>query len=651
MMPPMPGPDMDAPMGMPPMPPMPPMMPPAPMVPPPMPPPEPIIPQLPFMTKEKLQQYVKDDKVPWGDRNARIIRHRKLFELIKPEKDALKPGQVAAVTNDAKAIVRKIASMISNHPPSLEVACRDPQMSMEAERVEDFLLWFWEEVEHKHGKGPHGSRRYEEAEYLVRDGMLVDMTTFDPKNPGYPWKSQLLDPTAVYPTYDDCELERCTISYYGTVTEARKMMRGRQPLDEDAAFKLAQFDDTKSWQNVRIEKVISYEMIPGDPDGNCQWELGIAFDGVPMAIYVLGYNPLTITYAAGRTYDIDSALDTTSHKRNENIGVGIFDLIEEPVINKNETYSMLREMMARDANPPRIFFTSDEGKLEEVEDLQPGQNVHLWSEDKFQLVQLTPDFRKLEAIMALDQQGIERGSVPSGLWGEKGANTGVQEYMILGNANDQVHVYTRAMTRFYADWFRKILEIYRDNGDYTQPVTYSSRGKSDGVMLAGKKFSVRDIEALGTPQVYVKYSEVTPQNEAARAQTAVNLAREKIVDLRTAREFGLPAPYNQSPEKIGQAVLQDITLQHPMITQMMALTAALLSPDPLMRQMAKMMLPGLMQQLQTEAAGGGQPGQPGQPPQSDKQMPAEATPAEMGQNTGLPEGMEATKPQGSDQMM
>ena len=600
-----------------------------------------------FLNEEVCRRYASLDPGVWARRDTRMLRHRRLYELVKPPKNKLRPGQKPAVTTDAKAIVHKYAGMFANHPPAISCIAEDPQNAQAAERCADFLRSYRRKENKRYGRGPHGPRAYDEAIYAVRDGTLVEMILWDPTEPSFPYESRLIDPMTVYPTYTGDKLTRVTWRYRTTLSEAKDLCNryGRRDIIPDTAAAGFRQDSLP----IDVSKIVTNE--------GGQWELGILIRNTLVTVLPIGYCPFVITHVNARIYSSTVVGELTNMDRYENVGVGVFDIIEEAIKNKNETYSIMREMMQRDANPPRVIFTDDEGKLDELK-FEPGQNIHLWADDKFQLVQLTPDFRKLEAVMTMDQQSVSRGTVPDLIWGEGGSTSSAAEYMALGNARDQIFVFKSALEQHYQAKYEHVLTLYRDMSSavapgYGQPATFQQTNPTTGVKLGGIPFTVQDVIALGPePDVCVEFSDVTPQNEVARTNMAKTLVDGKIIDLHTARQL-IPAPFNEQPELMGQRVLADISLMHPMMTQIMAMTAALYSPDPVQRAIAGMMLPSLMGQAQMQAAGGPNgganptPGQNGVPSQNSNPTPGGGNSAEVGNRAGVPEGQPTAQHTGS----
>lgn len=604
-----------------------------------------------YLTEEICRRYASLDSGVWARRDTRMLRHRRLYELVKPPKNKLKPGQKPAVTSDAKAIVHKYAGMFANHPPSITAIAEDPQNMQAAERCADFLRSYRRKEIKRYGRGPHGPRAYDEAIYAVRDGTVVEMITWDPAEPSFPYESQLIDPMTIYPTYQGDKLSRVTWKYRTTISEARELCQryGRPDILPDINTGGYRQDSMP----IDVAKVACNE--------GGQWELGIMVRNTLVTVVPLGYCPFIITHVNARIYSSTTVGELTNMDRYENVGVGVFDIIEEAIKNKNETYSMMREMMHRDANPPRVIFTDDEGKLDELK-FEPGQNIHLWADDKFQLVQLTPDFRKLEAVAQIDSQSISRGTVPDLIWGEGGnAGSSAAEYMALGNARDQIYVFKTSLEQHYEAKYEHVLHLYGQFSSatqpgYGQPATFQQTNPTTGVKLGGQPFTVQDVQSLGPePDICVEFSDVTPQNEVARTNMAATLVDKKIIDLHTARQF-IPSPWNEQPELMGQRVLSDISLMHPMMTQIMSMTAALYSPDPVQRAIAGMLLPSLTGQLQASAAGppggpnGGAnptPGQNGVPSANSNPTPGGGNSAEIGNRAGVPEGQPTAPNSGS----
>jgi hypothetical protein len=597
------------------------------------------MPYEPMLTEELLKEYVVDDVQLWQKRNERIVRHRRLFELQKPPREKLKTGQVVAVTNDAKAIVKKMSSMIAGHPPVVEVLVRDNQLSQIAEMAESAVLWYREEEELRFGRGPNGSRSYTEAEYMVRDGMIVDFTTPDSSDPEFPWYSCLADPITVYPVYRGDKMVRCLQKIRTTIGHVRGTLESYyQRLEEiDASYR-----DRKDRDQCELVKCFALR-----PDG--QWELALMVDKHLISVEPIGYCPVTITYAAGRSYGLDANDQYGDVDRYEHVGVGIFDTIEEPIREKNKTYSMLKSQLAKKENPPIALFTNNDDHIEQI-NLEAGNPMVFAQEDKFQVVETGPNDALMQGVLENETGQLERGSLPRTLWGEISGNSGNQDFLTLGSARDMLFIYVRAMERFYADKYRKVLELFRDYG--TEDVLISVFDQSMGVKLGGQPFSPDMLQAIGSIQVKVAYSEITPQNEAARGNLAATLTDKLILDLDSAREFGLPAPYNQRPQLIGQKVLADLALRNPMMTQMNSLAAALTSPNPLIRSIAGILFQQQMAQLQ-QMMGGGPPGggmapdaagATGQPPPPDTQPAPADVPSEMAGRAGLQDNQPSAPP-------
>jgi hypothetical protein len=366
---------------------------------------------------------------------------------------------------------------------------------------------------------------------------------------------------------------------------------------------------------------------------------------------------VTITYVIG---DTDTAPDETLEpgettrptisgvRANESVGLGILDQIEEAIRSKNRDMSMLTEMLAREANPPKVLFTNDEGKADQI-DLDAGSSMVFWAEDKFQLVNTAPDFNKFETKLKLSQQQIERGTYGGGLYGEAQGNSGQQDYLLMGNVRDNIAPYIRGHERHLRAKYKKVLELYAQYG-YQDLEYFGGRDAGgEGIMLGGQVFSTQDVKMLGKIQVTVNYPEVTPQNEAARANIASMLTKDHIIDLLTSRKLGVPSPFNENPEAIGERVLQDLAMMNPLNTQIMSLNANLRSPDPVQRMLAGMLLEPVIAQLQQQVmqarmgqtgappAPGlpGQPGAPAGPPEDNTQMSPTGNPSERGNQAGM----------------
>src|SRR5580765_894778 len=361
-----------------------------------------------YLTKDRMQTFAGEDPGVWTARNQNIWRWRRSYSLRKPPKNKLRPGQIYEITNDPKVIVRKTAAMISNHPPAIDVPFRSDQNRLPAQRAEEYLRYYREPESLKFGEGPNGDRAYTEALKLVRDGMLVDITVFDDSDPSFPFYSCLPDVTRVFPIYAGDTRIRTTYIYDTTVAEIRMMMDQYSDVLDRVTDK---WMNAKDNELVKVTKCFTGNLKQG-------YEMGVMADDVILFLGELGFDPVTITDVIG---DTDTAPDESLEpgettrptlsgvKANESVGLGILDQIEEPIKSKNRDLSMLTEMLAREATPPKVLFTNDEGKADQI-DLDAGSSMVFWAEDKFQLVNTTPDFNKFEAKLRLSQQQIERGT-------------------------------------------------------------------------------------------------------------------------------------------------------------------------------------------------------------------------------------------------
>ena len=608
-----------------------------------------------YLTQERMKHFQDTDPGVWNIRNQNIWRWRRLYSLRKPPRNKLRPGQIYEVSNDAKVIVRKTAAMIANHSPSIDIPARNDDLRSAAQRAEEYLRFYREQESLKFGEGPNGDRAFTEALKLVRDGMLVDITVFDDSDPTFPFASSLPDVTRIFPTYAGDIRIRTTYTYDTTVAELRMMMDQFGDVLNEVTDK---FETKPDDDLVKITKCFTGNRAQG-------YEMGVMAEDTVLFLGEFGYDPVTITYVIG---DTDTAPEETLEsgerqrptlsgiKANEGIGLGLLDQIEEPLKAKNRDLSMLTEMLARESNPPKVLFTNDEGKADQI-DLDAGASMVFWAEDKFQLVNTNPDFNKFNAKLQLSQQQIERGTYGGGLYGEAQGSSGQQDYLLMGNVRDNIAPYVRGHERHLRAKYKKVLELFLEFG--YQDLPYTAPGQEgEGIRLAGKMFGLEDIKTLGKVQVVVQYPEITPQNETARANTASMLTREHIIDLLTARKMGVPSPYNDNPEAIAERVLQDLAMLNPLNTQIMSLNANLRSPDPLQRMLAGMLLEPVIAQLQQQivqarmgppAPPGGEPpgqGQPGGPPANETEMSPSANPPERGSQAGMPTGQPQQGPPG-----
>jgi hypothetical protein len=310
------------------------------------------------------------------------------------------------------------------------------------------------------------------------------------------------------------------------------------------------------------------------------------------------------------------------------------------VEQKAELAVIARTKLERQAAPPIVLKTDDQGNLQRVDTLPNGITVIGQKDDMVPFL-TGPDTQTLGGLNELINQGITIGSLGPLLYQDKPFASGFDRNTALGTAEDMLYPFLRAMEYVRELRARRALQLFG---------LFGTQFGGGGIAVpqvnqqTGRKAAMFELQPAMVAQAQVKikyrYKNITPQDQAGQAQIAALLAREKLASLDYVRKTYLGIKDTQLENT---RVLADLIWMNPQVAQVGAQAAMAHSSDPTVQQVGQ----ALMQQT----IQGGQPppgGPPGeQPPQPESGLPSSAVPDALGANAGAPPGEQLLGPAGS----
>ena len=324
---------------------------------------------------------------------------------------------------------------------------------------------------------------------------------------------------------------------------------------------------------------------------------------IPIQEHGYGFVPWVVM-GAGGTPIRHTENDTTEWVAG--MWPSIFEHIKEQVLMVNRIMSQLADEVERQSNPPLLYFIDPQNKDEpKTISFEAGQQNYLIY-DRERVEPLSLGIRSTEAqpLLQMLMEDIDKGGVPSALWGMGDDESGFAATISSGAARDSLYPIVRCMEFAQAEVNRQMLTLIRDFHD--EDVGFFLMD-ADGQRVSGATINFEVIERIG---VYseVKYKDISPQDKMARANIAMALVRENLIDLELARSDFLEL---DNPQKVQDRVIRDSVfmdeefMRGPMTEYVLQRTDPELYDLWMQHQQSQQMQP-------PDAGGGGMPGMPGE---------------------------------------
>jgi hypothetical protein len=495
-----------------------------------------------------VEQWVRADREHWTKRDARMVRHHKLWRLDKDQNDRTK-GLLVVTTNDPKVFIEKAAAMAVAKDHRIEVAPKGERNAEAAERIENACRWKRSFERRRWRDGLHNYLDYDQAQCLFLRGWLTTRVMLDPESTTFVDET-MFDPLTVYPRPRGRRVARVCHVYRATLAELK------DDFGELPALFEAQDEDA--------EKEVKSVYLNDPPYWHC-----VVVDGDWIKEPTeLGYWPWILTTAKGAfTHHATDWEDEATAA--EQVGQGFLDAMEDAYRDLCDLLTIGMNIIAKQENPP-MKTTDPAGKPLEVDTGIGGRTPFATGQDA-QSIEVGAKLSNLEAMLSAFQDRENKAGFPAVAWGEgAGIQSGYQSALLMGAIQDSLTAFLRALEAFHSQRYEKWLELFRDWGDRGVEIV-ARVGQTGPKPLRGKRawgtvLTPQDLEANGT-DVDVVYEDISPQDRMALTQMAVQLVASGLIDLETARDkyIGL-----DDPGLINSKVLGDLVYKNPAVVEMLS---------------------------------------------------------------------------------
>lgn len=571
-------------------------------------------------TIDQVVAWAKLDQAYWDDRNKLMREWQGMYEMTQGRDP--NEGEATVTLNDGRVIVDKLTAMLSNpHRKEVAAPADKPGLAEAAQRVENFLDFWRDEVAMAHSMGLHGPLEWDESQSLALRGYIAGRIMLDPENPGFPWKYDLLDIMNLYPRFAGRRLIRVTHQYKA------------KPYEIMADFPDAKLDyDPESEEDTDMEVIGYYDdtyhavMVKGE------------FVKKPTP-HEYGFNPILIVAAGGAFYGPTPEDDKDFRKMR---GQSILAKNVAPILDKQDVVSMIKTILGQQADPPVTVFTDTDGNAVALDLGMAGRNV-LAQTDKVEVHRIGAGLNELMGGAGVFQDEINRGGFMPTLFGDsESTKSGFHDFVASGSAKDVATPYVRALETYYKLLYRRVLQLYAKFGP--QAISFYGTDQT-GQVVSGLSITPEEVSKVGF-NVNVKFRHVSAQDKVSLAQTGAVLARDRILSMETIRRDWVDV---DNPYLENLRVLSELIYMNPQILQALSTTAAQLFNHPILNQVLAQQQAQAAQAAQAGQVPGQPPGQvPGAPPANPIGTQSQAVPPELGMNAGAPPGTDNLGPPGSD---
>lgn len=554
----------------------------------------------------------------WSERDQQMDEDLSLYRM---SDQASGDGEVVR-RNIPRVMVDKATNMIAAAKYTTKHMPLREEHFDTSQDIEEFLKWCWYLWDRRWRRSQmQQSIEYAMAHYGTLRGYISLRVKYDPeKDDDFDLPIDVIpyDPRTVYPALGSNGLtfvvHRYEITIYQLLREWPEAQEsfGEREGTESVEVK-AYYDDW--WHAVWVED----QLIK------------------PLTAHEYARNPWVIVPCLGSSI---RATDADEQEWTRYAGVSIFDSIRYAYQQMNRTLSHLATAVARQANPAKIYYMDPTtGEPEEI-DLQDGTTNYVWRDENVDVVQLGLNPGDVTPMLDLLDDDVQKGALPSALWGVGANQTGFGLSVMTDAARDQLYAVIDAVQEAKSQVNELCLRIIRDLHD--EPIGFWSR-EADGPWKPGKVIHPSDIEEAGV-FTEVKYSDIMPKDRVAMANLGIMLKEANLLDPTTVRESYLEI---ENPDKVQDRLLHDMIYMDEETVKNVFVPLSLFRTDPELFQvylMSKLMAaggPGALgsggQPGADSAPSGPVPGGPGSPP--PPALPPPASPGGLAPRAPQPGGL------------
>lgn len=457
----------------------------------------------------RLRTIMRDTERFWSSRDQRMNEDLEMYRLKAPTATG-KSGSVI-IKNTPYVIVEKIANMVAAHKPVREVISASDQDKATADRLEQFLSWWWEDTDEQLRESQlYGSLRHVMAWFFACRGWFSARISIDPNATGpedNPVRLTVYDPITVYPGMGRDGLRYVMHKYHTTVGEL---------LDEwgDAAYD-AGFGTKDPTDSVKVEAYY-------DDWWHAVWADDTLIKDLTPHEY--GFVPWVVTVGSGSPVRMSESKDQAW---SSEVGVSAFHSIRSTYLQLNLILSQMATEVERSANPPMIYYWDPAfGPKPQTLQTAPGAvNYLVYDRERAEPVQLTTTPRDSDVLLDSLVDDLQKGGLPSVLWG-LGQGSGFQTSLMSDAARDQLFAIVEGMQYAQQKIEGFCLRLIRDfwQGD----IGFWTRDDS-GQWSGGMTISSTDIWKTGT-KTKITYKDISPRDRIQLSQTGLQLREAGAID-------------------------------------------------------------------------------------------------------------------------
>jgi hypothetical protein len=578
----------------------------------------------------------------WAGRDARMDEEESAWALEQPMLDK---GEISFQLATAATQVNKPTRMMSAVDLLLEVAPETEDSRQDAQAIEDFGRWAWDEVALRHVSATGHLLQQSIAHYINGRGWLTYTLMLNRDDPSFPFKFQLLDPRQVYP--DTLHGEPCcTMHRYRSTI--RELLYQWPAVWVQAALNLTP-ESLVGAGNNPVECIGFYT----------PYETAFLTDGrwlKPPTEHGYTFNPLVRVYREGAPAGVQDQRGTLADP-SRYIGMGTLTSLL-PTIRDVQKVAIMAATVLRDtAQAVRVFKTQGSNAGEAFD--EETRTVTIQVDEAFdQIYPPAVSIQEAQALLNLGTDSVNREGVGPALFGIQPALSGYQDKVNQGSATDVLTSSMECMRMGLQLFFRhlfKLFVLYGEMPDAAPSIRYVAVDRQSGLRTAANRLSPLQVLGADT-RTLVRLGDVSPRDQAALVNTAAQAVRENLYDIEGAHRDILRSP---NPTAAAKAARQGVLEKDPQYQMLRALMEKLGNPnDPAAQQaayqadpdgwtVAQQMYQAIMVKMMgpPPGAGASATGAPGQPPLPGLGQPQGTLPADMGVNAGMAPNQAPLAPQ------
>lgn len=503
-------------------------------------------PRRPPPTADEVKQRAQRAQDRWRERDKRMDEDYQLYTMVEARHRAKDDSGEKIVRNVIYTLCEKAANMIGAQMPVMKHEPARLDQREGAQRIENLERAAWAQWNRNWMMGLHTPLRRDMAHFIILRGWLAGRLMLSDENEGdeLPADFTLADPRYVYPSIGaNGRLRYVAYVYPSTVGEV---------LDEwpEAEGFYKDTDD-----NTTCKVTAYYD----------DWWHAVLVDGhevKPATAHGYGFVPWVFAMANGAPV---RATEGTSPSWESETGVSLFHSIKYPYRQQNRILSQLANEVARASDPPAVYWIDPATEEPTKLDLAPGATNYFLDSERFQFIETTPNPNNVAPLLEALEADIEKGGLPSVLWGGGGAsNSGFAISLLSGAARDQLFGVISALEFAYEQVNRYMLTLIRDF--HPGPVGFVVRDRY-GNYVGAETVTAEEIAEVGINN-RVKFRDLAPQDRFQQIQAAIALTDKNLVSLEYARDelIGVDNPEEENQRVLSELIYKDEDMLRDILT-------------------------------------------------------------------------------------